>query len=90
MNQKHLEAQLAKKEQLTKKQSKQILDSLKKIIEQVLATGDKVSLKDFGYLERYLQEAREFRDPHNGGKIWKEAHWKVRFVPYKQLREAIN
>ena len=90
MNQRQLETRLAKEQRITKKQSKQILDSLKGIFEQVLATGDKVSLKDFGYLERYLQDAREFRDPNSGGKVWKEAHWKVRFVPYKQLREAIN
>lgn len=89
MNQTQLEAAIAARLHVTKKEAKLILDTFKDIATEQMTAGKKITLPQFGSFERVIQDGRYHRNPNTGETIWKEAHGKVKFEAYKKLKEAI-
>ena len=69
MNKKDLVEVVAKKENLTKKESEQIITTILETIIETVSEGEKVTLVGFGSFEARERQAREGRNPRSGEKL---------------------
>lgn len=86
---KQLAPELAKTNELTKKQMETVLSSLVDVVTVRLKAGDKVRLTGLGILQVRDRPARSGRNPATGQVIEIKASRKIAFSTAKELKDAI-
>ena len=74
----------------TRKEAQLAVDSLLNNIYRALENKQDVRLSGFGTFKRIETKARHGRNPRTGEPIEIKASTKVRFVPGKNLKAALN
>ncbi|MCF8010875.1 MAG: HU family DNA-binding protein [Clostridiales bacterium] len=90
MNKAELVASVAKKSDLTKKESEKVVDTFFNCVEETLVKGDKLQLVGFGTFETKERAARKGRNPQTGEEIDIPESRVPSFKPGKQLKENLN
>ena len=86
---KHLAYALAKQHQLTKKQGREMLEELTRMIRKHLKKGERVKIAGLGILQVRNRAARVGRNPATGEAIQIKASKKVAFRASVGLKMAI-
>ncbi|MBR0964445.1 HU family DNA-binding protein [Bradyrhizobium diazoefficiens] len=86
---KHLAADIADSQDLSKKHAEAILTDMVELITKHLKKGDRVRIVGLGILQVRRRAARTGRNPGTGEAIHIKASKKVTFRPVKELKEAI-
>jgi DNA-binding protein HU-beta len=86
---KHLAADIAESQELSKKQAEAVLTDMVDLITRHLKKGDRVRIVGLGILQVRKRAARTGRNPATGEAIHIKASKKVAFRPVKELKEAI-
>lgn len=89
MNKQDLVNKVAAILEFEKKKTKEVVDVLLELIEKELAAGGEVQLSKFGTFSVKQHKEREGRNPSTGAKLIIPAQKRVKFEPYKQLKEAV-
>ncbi|MDC9563210.1 MULTISPECIES: HU family DNA-binding protein [unclassified Pseudoalteromonas] len=89
MNKAQLVAQIAKRSELTKKDTQAALTSLQKVITKSLSVGDQVQINGFGTFALSYYPARTGRNPQTGESIEIEGANKPVFKPAKALKDLL-
>ena len=89
MNKAQLVAQIAKRTELTKKDTQAALTSLQKVITKSLSEGDQVQINGFGTFALSYYPARTGRNPQTGESIEIEGANKPVFKPAKALKDLL-
>jgi DNA-binding protein HU-beta len=87
---KHLAAQLAKRNELTKKQTQQLLDEFVALVQTTLKKGSRVRISGLGILRVRQLAARMGRNPRTGEPVQIKASKKIAFRAAKDLKEAVR
>ena len=90
MNKSQLVESIAKKTELTKKDSEKALAAVLETIEKALVKGDKVQLIGFGTFGTKKRAARKGRNPQTGAEIKVPASKVVSFAPSSALKAKVN
>jgi DNA-binding protein HU-beta len=86
---KHLAAQLAEQEGLSKKQSEAVLNGMVTAITKHLKKGSRIRINGLGILQVRNRPARMGHNPATGEQIKIKASKKVAFRAAKELKEAV-
>src|SRR5579864_1843240 len=86
---KHLAADIAEAQELSKKQAETILADLVERITNHLKNGDRIRIVGLGILQVRKRAARMGRNPATGEQIHIKASKKVAFRAAKELKEAV-
>lgn len=89
MNKAQLVAQIAKRSELTKKDTQAALTSLQKVITKSLSEGDQVQINGFGTFALSYYPARTGRNPQTGESIEIAGANKPVFKPAKALKDLL-
>jgi DNA-binding protein HU-beta/DNA-binding protein HU-alpha len=89
MNKAQLVAQIAKRSELTKKDTQAALTSLQNVITKSLSEGDQVQINGFGTFALSYYPARTGRNPQTGESIEIEGANKPVFKPAKALKDLL-
>lgn len=81
---------VAKKAELTKKESAQAVDAIVESITEALKKGDKVTLVGFGTFSVTKRKPRKGRNPKTGEEVKIPATKSLKFTPGKAFKEAIK
>ncbi|MGQ3825714.1 HU family DNA-binding protein [Pseudomonas alliivorans] len=68
----------------------EVLNSLISTVQNVVASGDKISLVGFGTFESTKQAERQGRNPSTGAPITIAASIKPKFTPGKSFKDRVN
>jgi len=90
MNKTELIAAMAKKAELTQKDSEAALKALIDTVTEQLAKGEKIQLIGFGTFETSKRSAREGRNPQTGATIKIASANVPKFKAGAALKEAVN
>ncbi len=90
MNKSELVAAIAKKSELSKKDSEKALVATIEAITETLAKEEKIQLVGFGTFEVSHRAAREGVNPKTGAKIQIKASKAPKFKAGKALKDAVN
>jgi len=90
MNKAELVEQVANQTGLTKKISREAVDAITSVINDVLVREEKVTLVGFGTFEVVERKARRGRNPQTGQTIQIPAKRVPKFKPGKGLRERVK
>ncbi|MGB9847968.1 MAG: HU family DNA-binding protein [Patescibacteria group bacterium] len=85
-----VEAILSKFELASKKQAREIVETIFETIKQTMARGEEVAISGFGTFRVARRAAREGINPRTGEKIQIPASIKPKFRASKALKEAIK
>ncbi len=86
---KHLAADIADEQELSRKQAEAILTGLVERITNHLKKGERIRIVGLGILQVRTREARMGRNPRTGEEIPIKASKKVAFRAAKELKEAV-
>ena len=86
---KHLAADIAESQDLSKKQAEAVLTEMVELITRHLKKGERVRIVGLGIFQVRKRAARTGRIPATGEPIHIKASMKVAFRPVKELKEAI-
>ena len=86
---KHLAADIAEAQELSKKQAEAILTDLVDRITKHLKKGERIRIVGLGILQVRKRAARVGRNPATGEQIQINASKKVAFRASKELKEAV-
>jgi DNA-binding protein HU-beta len=86
---KHLAADIAEAQELSKKQAEAILTDLVDRITKHLKQGERIRIVGLGILQVRKRDARMGRNPATGEQIEIKASKKVAFRAAKELKEAV-
>ncbi len=86
---KHLAAELAVSQDMSKKQAEEALNQFVSLIGKYLKKGSKIRIVGLGILQVRHRPARMGRNPATGEAIKIKASKKIAFRPAKDLKEAI-
>src|SRR5262245_21446011 len=86
---KHLAANIAASNEMSKKQSEAILGGMVELIVKHLRKGDRIRIGGLGILQVGKRAARMGRNPATGEPIKIKASKKVAFRAAKELKEAV-
>jgi DNA-binding protein HU-beta len=86
---KHLAANIAEENEISKKQSEAILNGLVGLISKHLRKGDRIRIGGLGILQVRKRAARMGRNPATGEPIQIKASKKVAFRAAKELKESV-
>lgn len=86
---KHMAATIAENQELTKKQSEEILNEMVELCVKNLKKGNRMRIAGLGILSVRKRAARMGRNPATGEAIKIKASKKVAFRPAKELKEAV-
>ncbi|MGO2477706.1 MAG: HU family DNA-binding protein [Pseudoalteromonas sp.] len=89
MNKSQLISTMARRSELTKKDSKAALASLLKSIQKSLSEGDQVQVNGFGTFSLSYHPARSGRNPQTGETIEIEGANKPVFKAAKALKDSL-
>jgi DNA-binding protein HU-beta len=81
---------IAASQNLTKAQSKTIVDSVFKEIAAAAASGAETNIPGFGKFKVKTTPAREGRNPATGAAMTIAASKKLAFAPAKAVKDALN
>lgn len=81
---------LAAEHNLTKTQTKALVDGVFKAIADAAAAGEETSLPGFGKFKVKATPEREGRNPSTGATIKIAAAKKLTFAPAKALKDSLN
>lgn len=87
MNKAELVEKVAKKTELTKLQSEQVIDAALDVITKAVAKGDEVKLVGFGTFSRTVRKSRAGRNPKTGTKLVIPAAKVPKFKAGKDFRD---
>ncbi len=90
MNKQELVALTAEKAELSKKEARQVIDTMLISIEDTLAKGNKVNLKGFGTFETKTRAARNIKDMHTSKLITIPETKVPVFKPGKPIKERVS
>lgn len=90
MNKNGLISELAARNGMTKKEAEAVLESMKDIITETLAKGEKIQIVGFGTFEVKERAARMARNPRTGEQIKVEASKALAFKAGKELKDAVS
>ena len=90
MNKTELVNAVAKKSGMTIKEADVALNAVFAVIEDVLASGDKVQVTGFGNFEVKERGERDCRNPRTGEKLHVSASRNVSFAPSSVLKKKLN
>jgi DNA-binding protein HU-beta len=90
MNKAELIEKVAKKADLTKVQSEQVIDAALEVISKAVAKGDEVKLVGFGTFSRAIRKSRTGRNPKTGSKLVIPAAKVPKFKAGKDFRDLCN
>lgn len=90
MNKAELISAVAKKTNLTKKETELVLTAVLETIVDVIASGEKITLVGFGSFELRERKAREGRNPKTGEKIEIPASKLPAFSVGKFFKKRLN
>ena len=90
MNKSELVDAIAKKAEITKKDTQAILDAFTEVVTKTLKKGDKVAITGFGSWEVRQRAARTGRNPRTKKAIKIPACKVPKFRPGKTLKEVVN
>ncbi len=90
MNKTELIGAVAKKAELTKKDTEKVINSFIDVVQETLAEGDTVAILGFGTFLTRDRSARMGRNPQTGEPIEIPAAKVPAFRPGKGLREAVK
>jgi len=90
MNKSELIDAIAKKAELTKKDTQTVLDAFTEVVTKTLKKGDKVAITGFGSWEVKKRAARTGRNPQTKKAIKIPACNFPKFRPGKNLKEIVN
>lgn len=90
MNKTELVDAIAKKTDLSKKDSEKALKAFIDTVADELAKGEKIQLVGFGTFEVIERAAREGRNPLTGEKMQIKASKAPKFKAGKALKDAVN
>ncbi len=85
-----VEAILSKFELASKKQAREIVETIFETIKQTMARGEEVAISGFGTFRVARRAAREGINPRTGEKIQIAASVKPKFRAAKALKEAVK
>lgn len=74
---------------LKTKTAKAVIETFLALIKTELVNGEEVQLSKFGKFSAKQYQEREGRNPSSGEKLIIPAQKRVKFEPYKQLKEAV-
>jgi nucleoid DNA-binding protein len=74
----------------TKTEARAAVDSLLATISNALRKKEDVTITGFGTFKAVKRKARKGRNPYTGEPIKIKASTRVKFVPGKALKEAVN
>ncbi len=86
---KHLAAELAVSQDMSKKQAEETLNQFVSLIGKYLKKGSKIRIVGLGILQVRHRPARMGRNPATGEAIKIKASKKIAFRPAKDLKEAV-
>ena len=86
---KHLAADIAESQELSKKQAEAVLTDMVDLITRHLKKGDRIRIVGLGILQVRKRAARMGRNPATGEPIKIKASKKVAFRAAKELKEAV-
>jgi DNA-binding protein HU-beta len=86
---KHLAADIAEEQEMSKKQAETILTGLVERITTHLKKGERIRIVGLGILQVRKRAARVGRNPATGEEIQIKASKKVAFRAAKELKEAV-
>ena len=89
-NKAELIEKVAGKTNLTKQEVTATVDALFEVIQETLASGEKVQVIGFGNFEVRERAARKGRNPQTGEEIQIEASKVPAFKPGKALKDAVK
>ncbi len=89
MNKTELVRSLAEKAEVTQKEAVKILDATLEVIQETLASGDRVQIIGFGTFEVRDRKARTVISPATGEEIQVPATRVPAFKPGKSLKESV-
>lgn len=87
MNKAELVERVAKKTQLTKVQSEQVIDAALEVITKAVSKGNEVKLVGFGTFSRAARKSRTGRNPKTGTKLVIPAAQVPKFKAGKDFRD---
>ena len=90
MNKSELAKAIAAKADLTQKQASVVLDSMIDIIQDTVASGEKLTLIGFGTFEAKKYAATKARNPRTGETVAVPAKTVPAFKPGKSFKEKVN
>ncbi|WP_427127523.1 HU family DNA-binding protein (plasmid) [Priestia megaterium] len=90
MNKAELIEAVSTKSELTKQDSKKVIDALFETISNTLATEEKLQLFGFGTFEVRERAERTGRNPQTGEEMTIPASKVPAFKPGKELKEAVK
>lgn len=90
MNKSELIASAADAADMSKSDMSKALEAIVGTIRDAVATGDKVSVTDFGNFDQRENAARKGRNPQTGEEIDIAASKTPRFKPAKAFKDAVN
>jgi len=90
MKKTELNASVAEKAEISKKDSEKALKAFIDVVTEQLKAGDKVQVVGFGTFEVSERAAREGRNPQTGETMKIEACKAPKFKAGKALKDAIN
>lgn len=82
--------QIAKKTEMSKKDSQKALNAMLETIQEQLSKGHAVRLIPFGSFEIRSRKGRTGRNPRTGDKIYIKARKVPAFKPGKALKDAVK
>ena len=77
-------------ENLTKKQTKQIMDVFVGFIKDTLSKGDKLEIRGFGNFTLHQKNARRARNPRTGEMVNVPSKKSIHFKMGKELKEMVE
>ena len=86
---KHIAAELAEGNDLSKKAAEAVLDAFVAVVARQLAKGDKIRLSGLGILQVRDRPARTARNPATDESVAVAASKKIAFRPAKELKTAV-
>lgn len=87
---KNIAAEIAEKNEMTKKQVNEIMDELIKHLVKNLKKGNRIRIAGLGILQVKKRAARMGRNPATGETIKIPAKKKIAFRAAKELKEAVG
>jgi len=89
MTQSQVATYLSEKVEITKKQAKETLDELSKLVVRELKKEGSLRLAGLGIFRKRKTKARMGRNPATGQQIKIPARTRLRFTPAKALKDSV-
>ncbi|PNR92441.1 HU family DNA-binding protein [Petrotoga sp. 9PWA.NaAc.5.4] len=90
MNKKELVDAFAKKASVTKKEAETYVDAFVEVVSEALSKGEEVKLVGFGTFKVQERAARKGVNPQTGKPLKIPAKKVPKFVPGKELKDAVK